>query len=99
MLLFIPHTAPQTSSHKVTACQHQLHHTNSCPCRSLFCTVFQGTKGYVGPKGDEGEAGDPGNDVSNLYKAESSFSVNTVQELCAESVTLPCLCIRAHQTL
>lgn len=68
-------------------------------CRSLFCTIFQGTKGYVGPKGDEGEAGDPGNDVSNLYKAESSFSVNTVQELWAGPLTLPCLWVRAHQTL
>lgn len=63
----------------------------------LFSTIFQGTKGYVGPKGDEGEAGDPGNDVS--YKAESSFSVNTVQELWAGSLTLPHLWVRAHQVL
>ena len=48
----------------VTRSVHQPHHTTN-----ILTVIFQGTKGYVGPKGDEGEAGDPGNDVSNLYKA------------------------------
>lgn len=54
---------PQASSHKVPApISLTAFHTEAS-------VIFQGTKGYVGPKGDEGEAGDPGNDVSNLYKA------------------------------